>query len=314
MFLSVASIAFVAVLVLLLTAVSGFIFIRRKMVSEDCIPGFSKVMMYFCQPCLAIYTFKSASFSQDKLESLGIFALLTLLIHAVMLIAAFLVLKKKFKKAIYRIITLATACTNCAFFGIPIIEALMGERAEELIVYTTVYALIMNVICWTIGCSIISGDTKYISVKKIFINPAMIGAVIAFVIFVFSIPIQDDFMSMITIVGKMCSPLSMIIMGMRLATVDLKKMFTDVRVYLTAAVKGFIMPLAAFAIVYFLPVSSDIKVSFFIICACPVASVVLNFSELLGEGQREAASIVLFSTILSIVTLPITMMLLPLLM
>ena len=305
-------ITFIAVLVLLLTAVPGFIAIKKKMVSEDCIPGFSKIMVYFCQPCLAVYTFKSATCSPDKLADIGIFALLTMLIHAVMLLGSWLVLRKKYKQAIYRIITIATACANCAFFGIPIIEALMGERAEELIVYTTVYAVVMNVVCWTIGSAIISGDTKYISPKKIFLNPAMIGGVIAFVIFFFSIPIQEDFFSMITIVGKMCSPLSMIIMGMRLATMDLKKMFTDVRIYLAIAVKGFVMPLVAFAIAYFLPISSDIKVAFFIIAACPVASVVLNFSEILGEGQKEAANLVLFGTMLSIVTLPIMMLMLPL--
>ncbi|MBQ7386632.1 MAG: AEC family transporter [Clostridia bacterium] len=307
------SIAFIAVLVLLLTAVPGFILIKRKMVSEDCIPGLSKVMMYFCQPCLAIYTFKSATYSADKLLDLSIFALLAIAIHAIMLIGSWLILRKKYENAIYRIITIATACANCAFFGIPIIEALMGERAGDLIIYTTVYAVVLNVVCWTVGCAIISGDTKYITPKKIFLNPAMIGGVIAFVIFILSIPIQDDFLSMITTAGKMCSPLSMIIMGMRLATMDLKKMFCDLRVYLTIVVKGFVMPLVAFALVYFLPVSPDIKVAFFIISACPVASVVLNFSEMLGEGQKEAASLVLFGTMLSIVTLPIMMLLLPLL-
>ncbi len=307
------SIAFIAVLVLLLTAVPGFIFIKRKMVNEDCIPALSKVMMYFCQPCLAVYTFKSASFSSEKLLDLGIFALLTVAIHAVMLLASWLLLRKKYEEAIYRIMTIATTCANCAFFGIPIIEALMGERAEELIIYTTVYAVVMNVICWTVGCAVISGDTKYISPKKVFLNPAMIGGVLAFLIFVFQLPIQDDLLSMITVTGKMCTPLSMIIMGMRLATVDMKQMLTDARVYLTIATKSFIMPLVAFALVYFLPISQDIKTAFFIISACPVASVVLNFSEMIGEGQREAASLVLFGTVCSILTLPTMMLLLPLL-
>lgn len=306
-------IAFIAVLVLLLCAVPGFIFVKKKMVSEDCIPGFSKVMLYFCQPCLAIYTFKNATLSREQLVDIGIFALLAILIHAIMLVGSFLVLRKKYESAIYRIITIATACANCAFFGIPIIEALMGERAESLIIYTTVYAVVLNVVCWTVGCAIISGDSKYITPKKIFLNPAMIGGLIAFAIFLFEIPIQDDFLNMITIAGKMCSPLSMIIMGMRLATVDLKAMFTNVKIYLTIAVKGFVMPLVAFAIAYFLPISPDIKIAFFIIAACPVASVVLNFSELVGEGQKDAAGIVLLGTMLSIITLPVMMLMLPLL-
>ncbi len=307
------SIAFIAVLVLLLVAVPGYVLIKRGMVSEECIPGFSKVLVYVCQPCLAVYTFTSATYSPEKLADIGVFALLTLAVHAVMLGGAFLILRKKYKNALYRIITVATAFANCAFFGIPVIEALMGEAASELIIYTTVYAVIMNVIGWTVGSAIISGDAKYISPKKIFLNPAMIGAVIAFVIFVFRIPIQPDLANMITITGKMCSPLSMIIMGMRLATMDFRKMFTDTRIYATIAVKQLVMPLVGFLIVCFLPISYEIKSTFFIICACPVASVVLNFSEMLGEGQKEAASAVLLGTILSILTLPLMMLMLPLL-
>lgn len=307
------TIAFIAVLVLLLCAVPGFIFVKKKMVSEDCIPGFSKVLLFFCSPCLSIYTFKSAKLSTEQLVDIGIFALLAIAIHAIMLLGSYLILRKRYENAIYRIITIATSCANCAFFGIPIIEALMGERAADIMIYTTVYAVVLNVVCWTVGSAIISGDTKYITPKKVFVNPAMIGGLIGFALFVLEVPIQDDLFNMITIAGKMCSPLSMIIMGMRLATVDLKAMFTNVKNYIAIAAKGFVMPLVSFALVYFLPVSADIKMAFFIICACPVASVVLNFSEMLGEGQREAAGLVLLGTILSIVTLPIMMLMLPLL-
>ena len=73
------------------------------------------------------------------------------------------------------------------------------------------------------------------------------------------------------------------------------------------------MPLVAFLAVFFIPLPTEVKATFFIICACPTASIVLNFSELIGEGQREAASMVLLSTILSIATLPVMVLLLPLL-
>lgn len=306
-------VAFIAVLVLLLAAVPGYIMIKKKMVSEDCIPGFSKVMIYFCQPCLAIYTFASATYTPEKLLDLGIFTLISIAINAIMLGGVFLLMRKKHKDAAYRIMTVATTFANCAFFGIPVIEAVMRESASGLIIYTTVYAVIMNVMGWTVGSAIISGNAKYIAPKKIFLNPAMIGAVIAFLLFVLQIPIQADLQNMITIAGKMCTPLSMIIMGMRLATVDLKTIFCDLRIYLTIAVKQIVMPLVGFIMVLFLPISYEIKAAFFIICACPVASIVLNFSEMLGEGQKEAASSVLLGTMLSIVTMPLMMLLLPLL-
>ena len=306
-------IALIAVAVLLFTAVPGFLLIKKKMISEECIPGLSKILLFVCQPCLAIYTFSSTELSADKLVSMGIFAFLVIGVHALMLTVMFLIFKRKSHEVIYRIMTIGTTFGNCAFFGIPIIEALLPDIASEVIVYTTVYGTTMNIIGWTVGSAIISHDTRYIKLKKIFLNPATIGFAVAFTIFIFRIPIQADFYSMIELVGRMVSPLSMLIMGMRLATVKLSSMFNDVRIYITVAIKQFAMPLLAFTVLYFLPIGQDIKQTFFITTACPVASVVLNFAEIIGEGQKESANLVLFSTILSIVTLPIMMFLLPIL-
>ena len=306
-------IALISVAVLLLAAVPGYIMMKKRMIGEECISGFSKVLLYVCQPCLAVYTFTSSSLSKEKLIEVGTFALLSVAIFVIVLGAAYLILHRRFVQPIFRIITIATAFSNCAFFGIPIIEALLPESASELIIFTTVFAVVMNIIGWTLGAAIISGDTKYISAKKIFLNPAVIGMAAALVIFVFSIPIEGDLQSMIVTTGRMCTPLSMLIMGMRLATMEFKLLWSDAKVYATIAVKQIGMPLVGFLLVYFLPVSPDIKQTFFIICACPVASVVLNFAETVGEGQREAAKMLLLGTLLSIVTLPPMMLLLPLL-
>lgn len=307
------SVALLAVGVLLLIAAPGYILIKRKMLSEDCIPGFSKILLFVCQPCLAIFSFGKLEFSLELLGNLGIFAALIILVHAVMLGGSFLVLKNKSKEPIYRIITIGTTFGNCAFFGIPVIEALLPGEASSLIVYTTVYAVVMNVLGWTVGSAIISHNTKYISLKKIFINPAMIGTLAALLIFIVGIDFPKELDSMIEYTARMATPLSMIVMGMRLGTMDMKKVFTDYRVYLTIAVKQFLMPLIAFGIVMLLPsLDSGLRQTFFITCACPIASIVLNFSEIVGEGQEAGANLVLVSTICSILTLPVMMFLLPL--
>ena len=304
-----------AVAVLLLTAVPGYLFTKTRLIGEECISGFSKVLLFVCQPCLAIYTFGQVEFSFDKLVSLGVFALLTVLIFAIVLGASYLVLYKRQKEAIYRIITIATTFSNSAFFGIPIIEALFPDTSDELIIYTTIFALVMNVVGWTVGSAIISRNAKHISVKKIFLNPPMIGTVIALILFVFEVRIGSLFPSlfdMITTAARMSSPLSMIILGMRLGTMRLSRLFTDFRIYLTIAVKQIAMPLVALGLVLLIPVPREVAVTFFVISATPSASIVLNFSEILGEGQKEAANTVLLSTILTVLTVPLMMLFLPL--
>lgn len=303
----------IAVAVLLAAAVPGWIIIKRGMLKEDCISGLSKILLFVAQPCLAVYSFSALDFSWELMGKLGIFALLTMAVMLIMLGGSYLILRKKYDRAIYRIITIATAFSNCAFFGIPVIKALLPESASELIVYTTVFAVVMNIAGWTIGAAIIAGDSSYMSLKKIVLNPATLGLVAALIIFVLDIPIHPIIADMISTTGQMATPLSMLIMGMRLGTVRLSTLFTNVKVYITIAIKQLVMPLIAFLLLLPIPIDSEVKMTFFIIAACPVASVVLNFAEILGEGQREAANTVLLGTILSVVTLPIMMLLKPLL-
>ncbi len=309
----VFTIALIAVAVLLLAAVPGWILIKRGMVSESSIADLSKVLLFVAQPCLAVYSFLGLEFSWELLSRLGIFALLTAAIILIMLGSAFLILRKKYDSAIYRIMTIATTFSNCAFFGIPIIEALIPDGSPELIAYTTVFAVVMNIAGWTLGAAIIARSTSYMSLRKIILNPATLGLIAALIVFIFEIPFHPDIEKMITTAGLMATPLSMIIMGMRLGTVRLASLFTNLKVYTTIAVKQLAMPLIAFLLLLFIPIPTETKQAFFIISACPVASVVLNFAEILGEGQREAANTVLLGTILSILTLPIMMLLMPLL-
>lgn len=311
--MAVLFVALKAVAVLLAVAVPGYILMKRKMISEQCIPGFSKILLFVCQPCLAVYSFSSLEFSAKMLLNLGIFALLIIFIHAIMLGGAYLVLRKKAAEPVYRIITIGTTFGNCAFFGIPIIEALMPSVASEVIVYTTVYAFVMNILGWTVGSAIISHNTKYINIKQIFLNPAMLGVLAALTVYIVGIDFPTELDSMIEYTARMATPLSMIVMGMRLATVKLSSVFSDLRIYITVAVKQLLMPLVAFVIaIAFVGVDAELRRVLFVTCACPVASIVLNFSEIVGEGQESAANLVLVSTILSILTLPPLMFLLPL--
>lgn len=302
------SIALGAVAVLLIATVAGYFLRKAGVFTQNATKDLSKLLVYVSQPCLAVYTFMSTEYSVQKLIDIGIFALLVLAIHVIVMGASYLIFRGRAKNPIYRIMTVATTLSNCAFFGIPILEAIFPSEAPDLIVYTVVWAVVMNVIGWSIGSAIISQDIKYMSVKKMLINPALIGAAVAMVLFVFEVPLATEaptLLSLITSAAKMSTPISMMVMGMRLAEMKLRDVFLDWRVYLTVAVNQFVMPLIAFLIIMLLPIDVWLARTFFVICACPVASVVLNYSEIVGQGQKEAASMVLVGTISSIITLPI---------
>ena len=102
----------------------------------------------------------------------------------------------------------------------------------------------------------------------------------------------------------------MIILGMRFASADLKKMFSEPTVYISTAIKLVIFPIVAFLITHWLPIDYVMKVTVFILCCCPSASVILSLSEIKDSGgQIYAANTILMSTVFCAVTIPLLLLL-----
>ena len=97
----------------------------------------------------------------------------------------------------------------------------------------------------------------------------------------------------------------MLIMGMRLACAPLKDVFTNPRQYLIALIKQVALPLIVMLILLPIPIEYNFKLTVYILFLCPVASVILTFAEMLGQGQKTAANMVLLSTSLSAITIPV---------
>ena len=248
-----------AVAVLLFATVAGFFLARAGVFTKGATTDLSKMLVYVSQPCLAVYTFMITDYSTEKLINIGIFAVLVIVIHLIIMGASYLILRRRSQNPIYRIMTVATTLANCAFFGMPILEAMFPEVASDLLIYTVVWAVIMNIVGWSIGSAIISNNIKYISLKKMLVNPALIGAVVAMTLFVLRVPLATEMptlFSLITATAKMSTPISMMVMGMRLAQMRFRDVFLDYRVYITIAVKQFVMPLVAFALALIVPVDS----------------------------------------------------------
>ena len=293
-----------AVAIMLIYAVPGFLLIKAKLVKDEHIPSFSKLLMFVCQPCITIYSFRKVEFSPESLKNLGICFALAMGLQLGMVLLYFVLLKRKRNDIVWRVVNLAAVLSNCAFLGIPILEALLPDHPEAL-AYSSVFGVAMTLIGWSVGMYIISLDTKYIKPKKLLLNPGTVGFAIALIMYFFSIKLPVGMEDMLTLLGRMSTPLCMIIMGMRLATVKIKDVFCDWRQYLAMALNQLIFPLIAFCIMYFMPISPIIKQSVVILCACPVASMVQNYAELVGEGNDKAANMVLLGTMLSIITVPL---------
>lgn len=297
-------IALGVVATMLLYAMPGFILIKTKIVKKDQISAFAKLLMYVLSPCLVFNSLTRNQFTKELVKEMIIAFVFIFLAFLIGLITFLFVFKKKREDVRYRIYNLATTFANCAFMGVPILEALFPNYPQA-IAFSAMASLALNILGWSVASYIISQDKRYISARKILLNPATIALVVAIPFFVFQIQIPDLINNMIVLLAKMTTPLCMLIMGMRLACAEPKKVFLVPSQYLIVAIKQIIFPLITFLILLPLPLANEMKASLYILMACPVASVVLNFAEMIGEGQEQASSLVLLGTLLSSITIPV---------
>lgn len=303
-------IALSTVSVMLLYACPGFLLVKSGLVKSSAISDFAKLLMYVCQPMLIIYSFMRVEFSLDILkEMLFVFVFIFLLLVTGLLLFRFVFFRKKASDVKYRIYTLATSFANCAFMGVPILEALLPEYPNAM-AFSAMFSLAMNVLGWTLASSIITNDKKYMSVKKIVLNPAVLALTVAVPLFVTGAELPVVLSDMVILLGRMTTPMCMIIMGMRLATSEIRSVVNSPMQYFIIGIKQVVLPLIAFFLLTLFPVSDELRASVYIMFACPVASVVLNFSEILGEGQKTAANLVLLGTGLSAITIPLMVLIL----
>ena len=178
---------------------------------------------------------------------------------------------------------------------------------------------IFNILNWTFGVFIITGDKKQVSAKKILLHPVIISVIIGFLLFVIlKVPIVnlapdgstadavlEKLMQSLDYLAKMVTPCSMIVIGIRLANVNLKQLFMDKWAYISSAFKLLLMPLIAMLAVAFLPISPAVKYTVFFLLAMPSATGTAMFAVKFGKDGDFASVCVLLSTILSVVTVPL---------
>ena len=302
----------ITVAIMLAYAIPGFIFVKSKAIKPDSIGAFARVLLFVCQPALILYSFNLATYTPAFFGQMGIFFALCTAMQVVVMLSLTLILKKRFDDVRNRICSIASCLANVGFFGIPLIEAVLPAHPEA-VVFSSVFSISLNLLSWTLAVGIISWDRKKVRARDMILNPTTVALLIALPLFFTSTKLPSVIAPIVELLGRMTTPMCMLILGMRLATVTPRELFLNPRIYLSTSIKNILYPLLSFAIIYFVPLPTYIKVTFFLLGCCPSASMVLNMSELVKEGQTHAACSVLISTISCILTVPLLALMIPLL-
>ncbi len=299
-------VAFSNVLLTLLYIIPGFICCKTKIAKPEHLSSLSAILVYVCSPCMVVSSFMETERSGYNISRILLFFLVSLAIQTVLTFVLYGIFYKKFDNVKYRMLTVSFGLGNAGFFGIPIIKALLPGH-PEVACFACVYIVGMNMLTFTIGAYCLTGDKKRMTLKKAFLNPPFISLIIALIMYAanFQSFMPEMLLDAISLLSKTTTPLCMIILGIRLASVSFKKLFSRIYVYVICACKLLFFPFACLAIVYFLPLDPIFKAAMFILGGTPCAAVMLNIAEMYDGETELAANCVLLSTLLCVFTIPI---------
>ncbi len=299
-------VAFSNVLLTLLYIIPGFICCKTKIAKAEHLSTLSAILVYVCSPCMVVASFMETERSWHMIGQIMLFFVISLAIQTVLTFLLYGIFRKKFDNVKYRMLTVSFGLGNAGFFGIPIIKALLPGH-PEVACFACVYIVGMNMLTFTIGAYCLTGDKKRMTFKKAFLNPPFISLLVALVLYAanFASVMPDLIYDALILLNRTTTPLCMIILGIRLASVSFKKLFSRAYVYIICACKLLIFPFACLGIVYLLPLDPIFKAAMFILGGTPCAAVMLNIAEMYDGETELAANCVLLSTLLCVFTIPI---------
>lgn len=305
------NVAFSNVLLTLLYIVPGFIICKLRKASAEHLSTMSAVLVYVCSPCMVVNSFLQLQYSPSDLGKMALFFCVTLVLQIAFMLILYLVFRKKYADSKYRILTIGGTLGNVGFFGLPVVKAILPDF-PEVTCYSSVYVLSMNMLVFTMGIFCLTNDKKYISFKSAILNPATFSVLVALPLYIFGAKqyMPELLTGGIALLGNMTTPLCMIILGIRLATVKFKKLFTRPIIYFVCVCKLIIFPLLCYSVIYFIPFDFAFKASVLILSSAPCASVILNLAEIHRSETELAANCVLLSTLLCFITIPVLVLLL----
>lgn len=276
----------------------GVALVKTAMIDEHGVGTLSNIAMYVATPAVIIQAF-AIDYDKEQLINglwVALFFALALLISAVV---AYMICGKADRVGQYAVIF-----SNTGFVGIPIIQSLLGP---EYVFYVTMTMAVGTFVLWTYGIYLMSGDMSQISMKKIFTNPAVIALGIGLALFFAPVHLPAMINQVLTGMANLNTGLAMIVLGANLGSSNIGLMITDVRLYKASALRLLLVPVLVLATLFVMPVSYEIKMVMLIAEATPCGAATSMLAQMFGADYQYGTGLVIMTTLLSLVTMPIVL-------
>ena len=265
-------------------------------------PEQRKFLTKLCSSLMLPFTILSAASMEvgaEEFRSLGIaMCVMFLVIGGTMAASLFLCRVFHADKKLRAAMTSLVSYPNCTFLGLPLCLALFGQIA---VLYNCAALIAFNVLFFTVQLPLFTGGK--INLKAVLTIPT-VSTMVLLVMLVLGIHWPAPAQTVISNIGSMITPMSLIIIGVMISENDLISIFREKAVYLVVLFRNFFIPICVMLLLRGIPLDGDAKLCILVYLSCPCATLTTIYSIQTDTRPELCARAVLFSTISFAVSLP----------
>lgn len=287
------------VVIMFILMIVGWICYQVKFLHEQTVKDLTKVLLYVVSPCLIINSFRQ-SFSAARLLQFGLVFLLVIALFIFKIITSEFIFGKNLVKDRQK----RTVLRYAGFMGVPLVQAILGTKG---VFFAVPYLIAYNIFMWTHGIRMFTQKKQSFreSFQQAVINPNIIAAVIGMLLFITQVKLPDVVSDPMNYIANLNTPLSMIVIGTNLGSINLKADWQDKLAWSGVFVRNLFFPIVILGILYALPLPAIAKMTTLIMATCPVAGVVVLFSLLSNFDVKFPTKLMCLSTLGAIITIPL---------
>lgn len=306
----------------------GFIFTKKKILSEVTAENLSKIILFLAIPALSYNAFMQDMDSEKLNQSMSLL-IWSIIIHLALIFISSIIFKKygKSEKDVLRMITIFGSTT---VFGIPVIQAVYGDLGA---MYASVFNLPYRALLYTYGYITISEvKLKKENIGKIISNPVIVATFLGMGVWIFQkyllqIPINENgiirsygilridktaywLFKPMQYLAALNAPLSWLSIGITLAGVPLGETLKSKISWKYSILKVSIIPMILISIFVGLKFIVGYEISYIavvtivIMMATPAATVIATYAINFRKEPLLVSSCSLASSILAVLMIP----------
>ena len=286
---------------------AGFVARKTGIIHKDTTRGMSGLLVKITFPAM-IFSSMQKPFTPELLRE-GLTALLiSVCVYALFLAAAVLaglLFRVPAKdKGVYRF---ALLFSNIGFMGFPILSSIFGE---EVLFHASMFNIPFPLLTYTLGAWFLGrdGDASHPLHPKSLLSPGIIATVLGFICFIFSVPLPEPLSGGIKLLGDVTTPLSMLLIGSLLTEIPVRDLLTEWKIYLVSFLKLAVFPAVIMMSVFAVTDNPALRAVSVTLGSMPVAVNAPLMAHEYGGNEILATRLVVVSTFLSMITLPVVML------